>query len=336
MLPTDQTGPEPARSPLTVRRAAALRIALWGGIGAGIGRIIWEATFEKEGPVHWGLRDWIGLTLAIATVIFWEWWIEPSLESRVHGKHDSAEADHSRAKKHAVRRALQAIIFVFIVEMMFELVHGPLRQNPFGFLRSVLLIAITAGGITYSWVRSSSRSLLPAIGYGFLAGLVISYVLTVAEACFWPGDFGINRQQLPVVLNAWRFHFQLGLNALEWGTYGAAGALAINRKWGRCPSSGVLATTLIVDPAWWLVLWVVIGQAFIQKVAFAAFLVGTFRTIFWGLALYICPGADEVLDPPMKGRSRSGPAVSWGLYALAVLLCAIVIAVKIVADQQKH
>src|SRR5262249_42936543 len=124
-------------------------------------------------------------------------------------------------------------------EMMFELVHGPLRRDPAAFLRSVLTVTILSGAITYCWVRCAHRSLVWAALGGCLTGLVVSYLATLVDVCCWPGDYRIPRERLVSVLGAWRFHLQIGLNALAWASWGLAGAVVINRKWGPCPSLAV-------------------------------------------------------------------------------------------------
>jgi hypothetical protein len=306
-----------------------LRIAVWGGVGGGVGRVIWESTFEKGGLVDWELAEWFGFLLAISVVVFWQLKIEPALESRLSGHGSSAHSHSGHGVKSTLLATLQAIVFVFAVEMMFELVHGPLRHNPTAFLRSVLTITVLCGAVTYCWVRCAQRSLLWAGLSGLLTGFVTSYLATLLDVYFWPGDYKIPKNRVFDAFAAWRFHQQIGLNALAWASWGLMGGLAINRKWGAYPSMGVLAGTLVADPIWTILPWFWFGQPFMQRMTYALLFLGTFRTFGWAMGLYICPGADKVLDLSPVKRTRWGAIIFWGLCVLTVLLYGVVIAMKI-------
>jgi hypothetical protein len=307
-------------------RLTALRIAIWGGVGGGVGRVVWEATFEKGGLVEWGLAEWFGFLLAVAVVAFWQMRIEPPLGARLRGESSSAHSPTSHGVGNSLMATLQAIVFVFIAEMPFELVHGTLRHDPGSFLRSVLTITILCAAITYSWVRCAQRSLLWAMLSGSLTGFVIAYLATLVEVCFWPGNYRIPHGRLFATLLAWRFHLQVGLNALAWASWGLGGAIASNRKWGPFPSMGILASGLLLDPIWMILPWAWFGQAFIQRVTFPLLFLGTFRTVFWGMGLYVCPEADKLLDQSPVNRSRRGMAIFWGLIITGVLLYGVLVA----------
>jgi hypothetical protein len=220
---------------------------------------------------------------------------------------------------------LQAVLFVFVVASMLQLVLGPVRRNPAAFFRSVLTMIILCGGITYCWVRCARRSLLWAALGGFLGGFLISYAVTLLDYCFVPGEHRFPDNRFFDTLVSWRFHLQVGLNALAWGSWGLMGALAINRKWGPCPSMGVLAGTLALDPVWMILMWAWFGPALLQRATLALLFLGTFRTAGWVLGLYMCPVADQTLDLSPVVRSRRGLAVFWGMILGAVVLYGVVI-----------
>jgi hypothetical protein len=305
-----------------------LRIAVWGGAGGGIGRVVWESTFEKDGLLDWGGTQWLGFFLAGVAVLFWETRVDPALEARLSGASAVPEKPARRGLKHTLIATLQAFVAVFIVQMFFELLDAPLRQDPVAFFRSVLTIAIICGAITYAWVRCAQRSLLWAMLSGFLAGFAVSYLATVVDVCIWPSAYRIPRDRLFEVLLAWRFHLQYALNALTWGSWGLAGGLAIQRKWGPCASMGILIAALVLDPLWTIALWGWFGERFMQRLTFALMFLGAFRTLGWGLGLFICPGADRLLDLSPITRSRRGMIVFWGLGGAALLLYTVVAAAK--------
>lgn len=308
-------------------RATALRIAVWGGVGGGVGRVVWESTFEKGGLVDWGLAKWVGFVLAVSAVVFWEMRIKPPLKARLSGESSSDSPPSARAARATLVATLQALVFVIVVAMTLQMVLGPLRHDPSAFLRRVLAMTAICGGITYFWVRWAQRSLLGAVLSGFLSGVIISYLATLLDLFFWPGEYKIPNNRLLSTFLSWQLHQQVGLNALAWGSWGLMGALAINRKWGPCPSMGILAGTLVLDPVWMLVAWAWFGQAFLQKATLALLLLGTFRTVGWSMGLYIGPDADKTLDRSPMDRSRRGMLLFWGLGSVAMLLYAVLIVV---------
>jgi hypothetical protein len=92
---------------------------------------------------------------------------------------------------------------------------------------------------------------------------------------------------------------------------------------------GILASGLLLDPIWTLLPWAWLGQAFLQRITFPLLFLGTFRTVFWGLGLYVCPAADRLLDQSPVSRSRRGMGIFWGLIVIGVLLYAVLVAAKI-------
>jgi len=75
--------------------------------------------------------------------------------------------------------------------------------------------------------------------------------------------------------------------------------------------------------------WAWFGEAVLHRATYALLVLGTFRTVFWGLGLYVCPGADQALDRSPARRTRRGMAVFWGLVGAAVLLYAVLIVAKV-------
>jgi hypothetical protein len=308
------------------RGLTAVRIAVWGGVGGGVGRVLWESTFENRGLVDWGPAEWVGFFLAVGAVVFWETRIKPPLKSRLSGGCSSAHPLPSHGVGDTLVAALQAMAFVLIVAMILQLVLGPLRRNPSAFLRSVLTITVICGGITCAWALCAQRSVLWRMLSGFLSGFAVSYLAMLLDLSFWPGDYKIPGNQVFDTLVSWKLHRQVGLNALAWGSYGLMGSLAISRKWGPCPSMSVLAGTLALDPIWIIIPWAWLGKAYMERVTVALLLLGTFRTMGWAIGLYICPVADAFLDPSRVNRSRRGAATFWGMALGAVLLYGVVIA----------
>jgi hypothetical protein len=287
--------------------------------------VVWESTFEKGGLVDWGPAQWLGYFLAVGAVVFWEMRIKPPLKSRLGGGSPAAPPQTPTGVGDTLLAALQAMLFVIIVAMTLQLVLGPLRQNPSAFFRSVLTMTVICGGITYAWARCARRSApWPALA-GSLSGFVISYLATLLDFFLSPGGYKVPGDQVFQALASWGFHRQVGLNALAWASWGLLGGLAINRRWGSCPSMSVLAGTLALDPIWILILWACFGQAYLPRVTFALLFLGTFRTVGWVIGLYICPVADRGLEPSPVRRSRHGAALFGGMVLGAMLLYGVVI-----------
>jgi hypothetical protein len=295
--------------------------------------VVWETTFEKGGLVDWGPAEWVGLFLAVGAVVFWEMRVKPPLKSRLSGESSSARLHPTPSAGDTLVATLQAMAFVIIVAMTLQLVLGPLRRNPSGFLRNVLTMTILCGGITYAWVRCAQRSVLWGVLGGSLTGFAISYLATLLDVSFWPGDYKVPSNQVFETLASWKFHQLVGLNALAWASWGLMGGLAINRRWGPNPSMSVLAGTLALDPIWILIPWALFGQAYLHRVTIAFLFLGTFRTVGWVIGLYICPGADRCLDPSGVNRPRRRTAGFWGMVLGAVLLYGVVIAAIIGGSQ---
>jgi hypothetical protein len=171
---------------------------------------------------------------------------------------------------------------------------------------------------------------------GFLSGVVISYLATLLDLFFWPNEYKIPDNRLFSIFLSWQLHQQVGLNALAWGSWGLVGALAINRKWGPCPSMGILAGTLVLDPIWMLIVWAWLGPAFLQKVTLALLFLGTFRTVGWSMGLYMCPAADQNLALSPVNRHRRGMLLFWGLSIVAVLMHGVLVVVILIVGAPSH
>jgi hypothetical protein len=313
--------PELAAPPAPPTRFEALRIGIWAGIGAGIGRIIWEATFQKGGLVEWSADKWVGLVLAVAAIVFWEMKIKPPLKARLAGDSPSAPPASSGGTS-TLLATLQAILFVVMVATILQLVLGPLRLQPIAFARSVLTLALLCGFITYVWVRCISWPVLGAALAVTVGSFLVSYLVTLADVWFWSGE-----NQFPAVLWNWRFQGALAVGSLAWASWALVGSLAIHLKWGPCSSLGILASALLVDPIWMFGVWWAFGVPAIQRTTLALLLLGTYRSVGWSLGLFICPGADRVLDRASGNRPRASAALFWGMIVAAVLLDAVVIGV---------
>jgi hypothetical protein len=320
LLPSQAEGPvrDIALAPAAPSRLTALRIALWGGVGGGLGRVIWEAVFEKGGVVDWGLTEWAGFVLAVAAVTFWELRIKPHLKARLSGESPPPPAPPpASGVGTTLVAALQAVILVVIVAMTLQMVLGPLRRHPDAFIHGVLTLAVICGAITYVWVRWAHGPLVWALLASFVAGLVISHLVTIVDICLWPEGY----RNPP--LATWRYQLSIGINSLTWASWALVGSLAIHQKWGPCPSLGILAGTLLLDPIWVLIPWAVFGHAVLQRMTVALLFLGTFRTVGWALGLYICPGADRTLD--LSPGAPRGTGLFWGLLAVSVLLYGVLL-----------
>ncbi len=164
-------------------RLTALRIALWGGVGAGLGVMAWFAIFfkgnekESEAILYWHATDWFAFFLAVVVMLFWKLRVEPRLEERLLGKKHSAHAHSSHDVRSTITAALWALGFVFFVEVVVELVHGPLRHHPSLFFGTVCPMVVLCGGITYFWVRWAHKVLWGAALTWFLGTFAWSFLV---------------------------------------------------------------------------------------------------------------------------------------------------------------
>jgi hypothetical protein len=318
-------------------RLAALRIALWGGVGAGLGVMAWYAIFlDEHGLLHWAVAEWVSFFLAIGVMLFWKLRIEPRLEAQLLGHGPAPHAHHAHGVKTTVTAALLAVVVVFSIEMVVELVHGPLRHQPEVFAFLVLLGGVVpAGGITYLWVRWTRGSLLRAAVAGFVGAFVITFVavfvVTAARA-------GITKPQVWKALATMPVVRATVLNSLEWAFFGLVGAIVIHQKWGPRPSLGILVSVALVDLILDAALWGWWGQAFLAQdqqhlIPFMPFL----RVNGWGLALFVCPQADQILDGSPVRRGRRGVmAFRAAVLATGLLLIALAIGTMRVEPSRSH
>ncbi len=310
-------------------RLTALRIALWGGVGAGVGMMAWRAIFlEEHGPLHWATPHWLGFFLAIGVMLFWKLRIEPVLESRLLAENAADHAHHAGSAKRTVTAALLALFVVVAVEMVVELVHGLLAHNPREFLYTLAAGVLCSGGITWFWVRGTRGTLLRAVLSGSLSALVISYLATIL---FSAVQSGITDPRVWAALFSAKVSIKIAFNSLEWASIGLAGAIAVHQKWGPRPSLSILVGVALVDLVWIAVLCAWWGRALMVKdqqlmLPFFNFL----RANGWGLALYVCPDADAVLDGSSMQQSRR----STPLFRIAVLTAGLLFAVLSIARVQ--
>ncbi|HEX8168812.1 MAG TPA: hypothetical protein VF601_23875 [Beijerinckiaceae bacterium] len=274
-------------SPQHAPKVSARSVAISAGLGSAFGNLMLQAmmTFSHHTPAQQFDELLAIFLVAVGVVKF----IEPLIHGLQVKMGLSAAHHEPQAGARTIR--LAAIAIVVVASLSHGLLHAKIAENPafaFGLVVSALLIP---GGTTYAWIRGARRRVSCAALMGAataaVAGFGSMFLMLVATGGHLP--FGENGAFVKLTLAEAEGVIILG--GLPWVVKGLAGGLAIDRRWGAAPTTGISAAlivaALVLAAAKWTIGWE-IGRAEI----YIAVAVG------WSLGLLIMgPIADHLLRP---------------------------------------
>jgi hypothetical protein len=276
---------------------AALKPALWAGIGAGLGAAAVFGILTMFTEESRAAGGWYGFALGVCLVLLWRRVVDPQIEAKLEGH---ARANQGHSAKRAVQRwfvdiAVAALISLVmltaeaIVEIFVGFVHKQIAlEGAIVFLKSVIGPAATVFSINLAWLLTKGRSKLGAAVVGMIAGAVASGIIV-----------------FPISLYDW-LHDQLTLNflivntlttMLFWGIAGYLGGAAIKVSKERIPFLAISLSLLALTTAWNFV-FVYAVPAFLRvelssDEVWQTLLLNFLRVFGWLAGLYLCPVTQE-------------------------------------------
>ena len=324
--------------PLGEKRNEAARIALWGAMGYAVGMLLAHALFgdsEAAMPIWaWDWRQWRPLAAGLVVVLLWRNVVEPALNQRRSGK-----CNTSRKRRSASLRRLAdvvvALLFAVIFETLVELTVNEIHNSLVPFFVYLVVGFVMAGGTTYWLVRGAQRRRL--VWSGALGGALTQFVAVVAIPLMIA--FGVlllaaNGKSLEPNTAKDLIDLELLLLAIPllFGVLtGLFCGLAIRF---RLATAGLaIALAMAVYTVIWrelLTLFPTFGpDEALGRVLVALFWPMLMGAAGWGLAVWICPGAERLLD------GRRGTATRFRFVHIAAAYVLVVAAFLQSGDIQK-
>lgn len=303
-----------------IARKQQLSLAWTAGLGAGFGLVLCQAGQEffrdKKGGEQ--LEELAVITLVSLGIIKFVEPLADWVRSGFHRK-EHHHQEHDLLSKH--KRILAALSFLALafssfshglLENYFKHQQQSIQNSMWDALRTLAVMLIVSGGITYAWVAGARRRRLRAGLLGLISGCGLALVLIVAlflafdsplaHAVAVPGTNAISKSLNAILSNHPAFILCLigshgnpistvAASWLLWGILGLVGGLAIDRKWGGGSTRHVVLSVLLAA------LIVVLALRFTQMANSNEIALGVAAVLGWCLSLLIYPDADKVLKP---------------------------------------
>jgi hypothetical protein len=244
-------------SPEGVQRRERWQVAVYSGLGAGFGSLVFEGQLWAGNEETFLEFLVTALVIAVATWMFFE-----RIHELVSAEYRSQPSDLPGDRRRPAVLIIGTVLLITVLDMS---LHSAMQKRVggvkgdeaaqlgalLGLLVQLVIYVLCVGWIASSWVNGARQRAPRAAKKGAISGGVIGAVFAlVAVLLFKAGKLPIPEGLASAAAQENPAAFMFGLIFAElstWAGLGFAGGWAVDKRWGSRPTRGILIALTVLS-----------------------------------------------------------------------------------------